>query len=237
MKDMNAPKSSADIDGSDCTDAGYSSGSRSDCSEVEENECWGWYEEENDVSSKLKLNNSALREAWFKVSSIIPSRSQQSKNSDSSRTILNIWINPSPEVSIKLSSGSGIRSLADSMSMSCCVSGFRIAQLSDGECCAEFLTIFCYGSRSYSTWKTLNEFKELAKVVCYIRSLDDKLFSQTIKAWEIVSKHMKWTRCLRAKYLIEMSITLGTFIQSLFSESPTPGLLLCFIQSSNFLAI
>jgi hypothetical protein len=119
--------------------------------------------------------------------------------------------------------------------MSCCVSGFRIIQLEDGECCAEFLAVFSYGSRTFSAWKTLHEFSELAHVVQHYNSLYNDLLSQTIKHWNVINKYIKWNRCLRVSYLMEMSIGLGAFIQSLFTESPTPALLIRFMESPNFM--
>lgn len=212
--------------------------------------------------------------------------------------VLTTWINPSPEVSLKLAgSSTGVQHL--SMSMSCCVSGFRIVQLPDGDCCAQYCVVYCYGSVTHSCWKTFQEFNELAKVVDYIHRLSaerrrlylqqqqmlletssvdatiprsqydlsnnyqgslaknskrkanyvdravqdlsrsssiDILFEKTIELWQHLRSHTKQTRCLRASYLIEKSIALGSFLQSLFSESPTPGLLLCFIQTKNFSA-
>ncbi|CAM6000694.1 unnamed protein product [Sphagnum balticum] len=197
-----------------------------------EEDIWGWYDD--DAKLKAKLRCDAVREAWFQISADrSTSASEKHVNHKQYATVLNIWINPSPEVSMKLSSGDDLRLLDNSMSMSCCVSGFRIAQMIDGECCAEFLTVFCYGSRSYSSWKSYEEFSELFQVVEYANRVNN-IFPETVAHWRVVQSYSSWTKCLRVPHLIEKSIALGVFMQSLFSESPTPGLLLCFVQHSNF---
>lgn len=151
-------------------------------------------------------------------------------------SVLASWINPTPEVSMKLSSQDALNESVNlsSMSMSCCISGFRIVQYTDGECGAEFLVIFCYGSRTFSSWKTGQEFCELADVVHHIHEEFAIVFPQTCETWELVRSHSRAMRCLRVPYLIEKCVALGSFLQCLFNESPTPGLLLCFVQNQNF---
>ena len=200
---------------------------------------YGWYDDD-EHTIKDKLDNSAVRDAWLNVTSkrISNTTNNNKKTSNHNIEVLNLWVNPSPEVSMKLSSGDDLRLLANSMSMSCCVSGFRIIQnIDNGDISAEFLTIFCYGSMSYQCWKSCAEFDELYKVVSHIHSLDRKMFGDTVDTWHQIQSYESWIRCLRVPYLIEKSIALGSFMQALFNESPTPGLLLYFVQNPNFRAI
>ena len=201
---------------------------------------YGWYDDD-EHTIKDKLDNSAVRDAWLNVTTKRISNNTINNNKKSTHhniEVLNLWVNPSPEVSMKLSSGDDLRLLANSMSMSCCVSGFRIIQnIDNGDISAEFLTIFCYGSMSYQCWKSCTEFEELFKVVSHIHSLDRKMFGDTVDTWHQIQSYESWIRCLRVPYLIEKSIALGSFMQALFNESPTPGLLLYFVQNPNFRAI
>lgn len=200
---------------------------------------YGWYDDD-EHTIKDKLDNSAVRDAWLNVTSKRIANTTTNNNKKSANhniEVLNLWVNPSPEVSMKLSSGDDLRLLANSMSMSCCVSGFRIIQnIDNGDVSAEFLTIFCYGSMSYQCWKSCTEFHELYNVVNHIHSLDRKMFGDTVDTYLQIQSYESWIRCLRVPYLIEKSIALGSFMQALFNESPTPGLLLYFVQNPHFRA-
>ena len=216
---------------------------------------WGFYEDEFDVTTKSKTANSEIRDAWLKLSYNMSSESNTNKPNDEKNenennikkddepygpgieSILNVWINPNPELSIKsfvMEEEDAPLTSMDYMNMTCCVSGFRIVQLKSGECIAQYNCIFCYGSRTFSSWKSPSEFKSLASIVKYIHGKDDSMFPETMHIWKLIETYEKWYVCLRAPYLIEKSIALGSFIQSLFAESPTPGLLVCFIQQKNF---
>lgn len=214
---------------------------------------WGFYEDEFDATTKNKAANSEIRDAWLQLSYNMSSSSNPNKfNSEKVKSesklkkdepygpgiesILNVWINPNPELSIKsfvVEEDSPFTSV-DYMNMSSCVSGFRIVQLNTGECIAQYNCIFCYGSRTFSSWKSPNEFKALASVVKYVHSLDDSMFPETLHIWKLIETYEKWYLCLRAPYLIEKSIALGSFVQSFFAESPTPGLMICFIEHEGF---
>ena len=208
---------------------------------------WGFFEDEYEASSKNKTTNYEIRDAWFKLSMSLaksPSinsftrglRKLNSKYTSDVDAILNVWINPNPELSIKaFVVEEDIKlSTIEHMNMSCCVSGFRIVQLKSGEIVAQYHCVFCYGSRTYSAWKFPSEFKELSSILTYMNSIDETMFADTLRIWKLIETYEKWYVCMRAPYLIEKSIALGSFIQSLFTESPTPGLMICFIQNENF---
>jgi hypothetical protein len=149
--------------------------------------------------------------------------------------VLNTWINPTPETGVISSSSQSISAeYRLSLTMSCCVSGFRIVHLSNGEIRAEFLVVFCCGSKTITMWKTFQEFQQLAIVIEHLHHGYSSLFNDTLRTWKKVSSYCKWYRCLRAKYLMEMTSALGSFIQNMFHESPSPELLTVFLKTKNF---
>jgi hypothetical protein len=227
---------------------------------------WYWYDEEQGDEFR---HHDDVRELWLtlsKAASIHPSSNTPTLTESISNVkggppspystktsavelsssheviILAQWINPNPECSVKMTSGGNFQFASHSMSTSCCVSGFRIIQLDSGELTTEFLTIFCYGSRSYHSWKKFNEFKKLAGVIDYIHyqtvfDVGSLQFYATLDEWNRLMNNYKYHTCFpcfQVSYLIKVSIHLGRFMRSLFAECPTPGLILCFLQTKDF---
>lgn len=169
--------------------------------------------------------------------SIISSRSMPNLQDQWPR-ILFEWTNPNPSISMKLSHAD-VKSLDSSfgINISSSVSGFRTCQYKDGEIAAEFNFIFCYGSRSYSSWHRYSDFKDLAAMLLSIqetqqfRSLQETAsFGESLEAWQLVLSRKKWYRSLSVKYLVEKSIYLGRFMEAVLLESPSPGLLMYFLE-------
>lgn len=208
------------------SDDGYLIGTDSE----EEDDPWGWYGSTFDEYQYK--TNVAIRTAWLQATISSTCRNKINKRDF---IVLNSWTNPNPSVSIKLSSGE-LKPLAEDMNISACINGFRIVQLSTGEVRAEFELIFCYGSRSYSSWKSYQEFKEMASIIEYIHSKVAPIFSTSAKQWRFVKERQRWFRCLSCTYLMEKSINLGNFVQCMLLESPSPGLILCFVQNNRFVA-
>jgi len=144
------------------------------------------------------------------------------------------WHNPNPSVSIKhiantVTSEDDSHFNCDVLESSCYVDGFRIVQNRSGEIFAEFCLVFAYGSRSFLNWKSYTEFNEYIKILKELHS-KKPLFPQTLECWEALQAMKRWTRCLSVSYLIEKSSLLSRVAESSFLESPTPALLLEFVQ-------
>ena len=151
--------------------------------------------------------------------------------------VLYQWRNPSPSISIRhVANDDALFSdiPGDTLEISCYMDGFRLVQYT-GEIKAEFCLMFCYGSRSYMSWKSYSEYREYYRAIHHIHTQIKPLFTQTIKDWADLQTRKKWFRCLSPHYLVEKCIYLGRFVQSSLLECPTPGLLLEFVQhdSSN----
>lgn len=211
--------------GTESISSSFSSGSDDSSSGEGESDLFGWFDNIPDAEEESSANND-VREAWVNlVSEISPRKSRRSKNPVS---ILYSWNNPNPSVSMKMSSAGKSRY---GMNISSCVSGIRICQYQSGDIRAEFNLIFCYGSVSYCSWKSYSEFSNLAQIVEHMHEHVHPIFPDTMKCWKLVVAKKRWFRCLNVLYLIEKSILLGRFIENLLHESPSPGLLLCFVQN------
>jgi hypothetical protein len=116
------------------------------------------------------------------------------------------------------------------MSISSCINGFRIRQHTSGEINAEFHFIFCYGSRSYSSWKQYSDFKYLADLIKSTAKFVQADFKNSIAAWKLLESRKRWFKSLSVKYLIEKSIYLGRFVEAVMLESPNPAIILCFLK-------
>jgi hypothetical protein len=204
---------------------------------------WGYFFEDDmavdgGAPSSSMPRPGEVRDAWMKfISSFLSGSKTQSvkrtqlvENKDF--TVLYRWINDHPSQSFKMSS----TDLTLAMNLSCCVSGFRICQMvNSGEIKAQFNFIFAYGSRTYSTWKSFSEFKDLAEVVDHVHTTrTNPIFRRSLRAWRRVEGNMRWWRSLSVPYLIEKSILLGNFMECLLMDCPSPGILLCFVQSERF---
>lgn len=150
-------------------------------------------------------------------------------------SVLYSWNNPNPSLSLKLSSNTLKDSLSYGLKISSCVSGIRIRQYNSGVIRAEFNYIFCYGSSSYSSWKSYSEFKELAEIITKINNRRSKNlnFAQTLRHWQLLEDNKRWFRCLNISYLVKKSLLLGQFMESLLMESPSPGLILAFVHTNS----
>jgi hypothetical protein len=193
-------------------------------------EMYGWFGDQKIFDQDTSEINKEVRKAWINVvnTKAVPSSPRKDiKHSD----IIYTWINPNPSVSLKLSS---TELVSPAMNISSCVNGFRIAQLQSGECRAEFQLVFCYGSVSYSCWKSLSEFRELADIIVHIHEESFPIFNRSVANWKRIEQKTRWFRCLEVKYLMTQSVLLGHFVESLLLESPSPGLMVCFVQRSNF---
>lgn len=130
-----------------------------------------------------------------------------------------------------------------SMNISSCVNGLRLVQLKTGFIRAEFQLIVCCGSMSYTSWKYMDEFEELAKMVRYIHSrssVSHSNYEHSLKEWETVERNLRrgywfWDNSLDITYLVEQSVRLGNFVQELLLESTNPRLLLLFIKNQDFI--
>jgi hypothetical protein len=187
---------------------------------------YGWFSQDL-IDDDLEKDN--LRNAWKKVtyrSSMRGVRNTQEHN------VLFSWRNPNPSTSVKSSLMNNNNSdILSSMDMSCCVNGFRIVQYQSGIIQAEYGFIFSYGSISFNSWKCFTEFQNFYYIIDEINR-KYPTFTDTIKAWQAVKARKKWFRCFDIPYLIEQSIMLSRFLQSVLHESPTPGFLFDFVQNS-----
>lgn len=200
-----------------------SSSSESTCIDHDDNDDFCWFDTGNDTNT-----GEALRSAWMDVVKQVSSDAEKVLQPTQ---ILNEWHNPQPSLSLKLSSNEILNAANYGVRISSCVSGFRICQYPSGEIRAEFHFVFCYGSMSYMTWKPYGEFKKLAEIVTKVHN-DRTPFDKSLKEWQFLTEKKRWFRCLNIKYLIEKSIYLGRFMESLLHESPTPGLILAFVQNN-----
>lgn len=193
---------------------------------------FGWFETTVDLEES---SSEEVRNAWMKVVEHIAH--VETTKPELPVEVLYSWNNPHPSLSLKLSSSDIVKVNGFGINISSCVSGFRICQYSSGEIRAEFHFIFCYGSRSYSSWKPYNEFKKLADIIKCLHNKVKPIFEHSLKEWQWLEEKKRWFRCLKVKYLIEKSIYLGRFMEALLLESPSPGLILAFVQHSklNFL--
>jgi len=211
--------SSSSSGGSSKDSSGYSDYDRY------ENDNFCWF----DTNYSEIQSSEEMRNAWMNVISQVSSN-QHSPKTVQPIHILHEWHNPQPSLSLKLSSNDVTKSASYGVSISSCVSGFRICQYSSGEIRAEFHFVFSYGSMSYMAWKPYGEFKKLADI---LKSLNNgkSIFTQTLKEWQFLTEKKRWFRCLDIKYLIEKSIYLGRFMESLLHECPTPGIILVFVKN------
>jgi hypothetical protein len=190
---------------------------------------WGMFDTEN-----YAQQSHIIRNAWI---SLTENSSYELALSTRKKKLLNVlyqWRNPSPSISVRHVANSDDNSgtlPGDNLEMSCFIDGFRIVQY-PAEIKAEFCIVFCYGSRSYMIWKSYSQFHEYYKTIYDIHCRIKPIFSQTMVDWADVQARKKWFRCLSYRYLVEKSILLGRFMQSSLLESPTPGLLLEFVQHS-----
>jgi hypothetical protein len=192
---------------------------------------WGMFVTPNEENLAAQV-----RSAWITLTET-PSYSYGASahtKKHSTSEVLHIWRNPSPSVSIKhLSNDGSLPDVpSDSMELSCFIDGFRIVQYSNGEIKAEFCLYFSYGSLSYYSWKSYTEFAEYYQTIHLIHHNIKPMFSHTLRDWETLQSRKKWYRCLDVPYLKEKSILIGRVVQSSLLESPTPGLLLEFLNHS-----
>ena len=148
---------------------------------------------------------------------------------------LYLYRNPAPSQSFKQSS----ESMGACLKLSVFISGFRIVQrVSTGEIFAQFRFNYCYGSQAHVSWRSYSEFRELASVLHYAQTnVSDKLFVASLRVWAYI-EHKKTTfRNLSITYLVEKSVYLNKFVESILYESATPALLLYFAHSSRFVAV
>merc|ERR1711871_1776412 len=107
--------------------------------------------------------------------------------------------------------------------LSGCINGFRIRRDDSYGMgpCAEFNFIFSYGSQTFNAWKRFSEFEKLQSIVRYFHDDENhpRSFAMTCKRWEEIKSKQRWFRDLSISYLIEKSIYLGRYIQSLLIES------------------
>ena len=189
---------------------------------------FGWYSDE-DYESKNETSQKASN-AWIHAVTEISLEPRGSQHHTKPSDIIFVWNNPFPSLSVKASSSDITRQLMTPISG--CVGGLRLCQYSCGEIRIEFNFIFCYGSRSYSCWKSYSEFKKLFVIVKTMQERGSThSFSATINAWQNMLARKKWFRCYEIKYLIQKSILLGRFMEALLHEAPSPGLILSFVQS------
>eukprot|EP01035_Chromulina_nebulosa_P022491 gene22491-29125_t len=212
-----------------------------DCYDLESDN-YGWFDVYPECEETSAQN---IRQAWTKlVNNISPPTSLSHLSSFGNEEAMNelyddveqpiailySWNNNNPSVSLKLSSDD-VSSTRYGINISSCVSGLRICQYSCGVIRAEFNYIFCYGSRSYSSWKPYGEFKQLADI---LKKLDHKKkanFSESLKQFKFLEEKKRWFRSLDILYLIEKSIYLGRFMEALLLESTSPGIMLAFVQN------
>ena len=217
---------------------------------------WGWFSTESiDEKEQVSRDN---RDSWFhNVNAIdrprLPGNSAGDKIDEEWPKVLFQWKNPNPSISLRCSGSNlnlhGFSSSFD-MRLSVAIGGYRTVQSSDGEINAEFQFIFCYGSRTFNSWKRFREFKKLHQIVKYAHKnyflqndadLDEQYFEirrasrfpKSMEAWSILQSRQKWIKCLSVVYLIEKSVFLGRFVQALLLESESPGLLVYFSQCSS----
>jgi hypothetical protein len=188
---------------------------------------YGWYSQDSFEDNDAKEN---LRNAWKKIT--YRSSMRGTRNTEVHNVLFN-WRNANPSTSVKSSvMDHQIASLsASSMDMSCCVNGFRIVQYQSGIIQAEYGFIFAYGSISFTTWKSFTEFQNYYYIINEINKTN-MVFQETVSAWEAVKLKKKWFRSFDIPYLIEQSILISRFMQSVLHESPTPGFLFDFVQNS-----
>lgn len=191
---------------------------------------WGMFDTEN-----YAQQSHIIRNAWIALTE--NSSYDEYALSTRKKKVINVlyrWRNPSPSISVRhigSSDESNGSFSGDSLEMSCLIDGFRIVQY-PSEIKAEFCIVFCYGSRSYNIWRSYTQFREYYNTIYDIHWRVKPIFGQTLQDWADVQTRKKWFRCLSYRYLVEKSILLGRFMQSSLLESPTPGLLLEFVQHS-----
>lgn len=193
---------------------------------------WGMF-----VAPNIEDRAIQVRNAWLSVTET-PSYSLGASIHSRKRATLQVlftWRNPNPSVSIKYLSNDGNlpEVPSESMELSCYIDGFRIVQYTNGEIKAEFCIAFSYGSMSYLCWKSYTEFAEYYKTLHLIHHKIKPMFPNTLRDWDALQSRKKWYRCLSVPYLKEKSILIGRVVQSSLLESPTPGLLLEFLQHPN----
>jgi hypothetical protein len=171
---------------------------------------WGWFNDDLEHEQDCRI----IRDAWLAVTekynatseneSLVVDESQLSTTSDisisssssSKKTfvILFQWRNPNPSVATRLFAGDPLVSLPPGLGMtiSCCISGFRIVQRDSGEVRAEFQFIFCYGSRSYNCWKSHGDFKALYEIVKHAHKTTEPIFFNTLDQWKLLRQKQKW---------------------------------------------
>jgi hypothetical protein len=202
---------------------------------------WGFYELEDDNGNIFDNGTYTSvaheeREAWSEYTSKllgtkIPSNREPSVGDDDVE-VLYSYNNRCPSQCFKLSS----ETLSAAMELSCFISGFRISQrISTGEIAAQFRFVYCYGSRTHIGFRSFSEFRELASILKYANEhMSSKLFPKALKVWNYIEYKKKHYRDLSIKSLVERSVYLNKFMESVLFESPNCSLLLYFAQSKRF---
>ena len=207
---------------------------------------WGFFEEA-DVSTHglSSVVGKENREVWNHLASKLIRKNNfpnHSLGKNEGYDILFDWTNSSPSQGMRLTDMNNIRSAMD---LSCCVSGFRICQLKEtGEIKALFHFTFNYGSRSFNSYRSFSEFQELANIISYINAnvnvkgsvLKGGCFRKSLTVWHHILRTKQFFRNLSVVYLIEKSILIGKFMESILFECPNPALLLCFSKTKKFVA-
>jgi hypothetical protein len=176
------------------------------------------------------------RDLWNRLVSEIMARKGSYRNQKADDVItLHLWFHPTPSQGLMQSSSHGAE---NSMDLSCCVTGFRICQFKKtGEIKAQYNFVFCYGSKTYTSWRCYSEFTELASIVTYMNeNVNRRCFQNSTKLWNYIESRRQLFRNLSVTYLMEKSMRLGTFMENVMFESPNPALLMYFAQSDNFSA-
>ena len=203
---------------------------------------WGFYDLEDsdgNVFTDGTYTSTSVkeREAWSTyISKLFSATKQADKkynhHDENDVNVLYAFNNNNPSQCFKLSS----EDMQAAMELSCFISGFRISQLLwSGEIAAQFRFIYSYGSQSHTSWRSYSEFRELATILTYIhQNVNKKLFVRSLKIWAYIEHKKKMFRDLSIKYLIEKSMYLNKFMESVLFESPNPALLLYFAQTLRF---
>ena len=203
---------------------------------------WGFYDLEDsdgNVFNDGTYTSTSVkeREAWSTYISKLFSATKQvdkkyNHHDENDVDVLYAFNNSNPSQCFKLSS----EDMQAAMELSCFISGFRISQLlCTGEIGAQFRFIYSYGSQSHISWRSYSEFRELASILTYVHQhVNKKLFVRSLKIWAYIEHKKKLFRDLSIKYLIEKSMYLNKFMESVLFESPNPALLLYFAQTSRF---
>lgn len=190
----------------------------------------GWGMFENDIDRSVEVRSVWLNMIGTPTYSY--GKSVYKKDHETIKVLFH-WKNPSPSVSFKhLSNDGNLPDVpSESMELSCYLDGFHIVQYSNGEIKAEYCLCFSYGSISYLSYKSYTQFAKYFETIRLIHLNIKPLFTKTLQEWETLQNRKKWYRCLAIPYLKEKCILIGRVVQLSLMESPTPGLLLDFLNS------